>query len=451
MYQASFPSRQAPRAAPTHKRSKPSPLILGFLITLCLPSTIAGYMGTFLITPYRVYMIVLLPYLLYKLFTDRALKAGAADFLLISYSLWTAFCMISNIEGGYQRAGQMILESVSAYILARVTIRSIDDLLYVVKWLFVLTTLAFVLAIPEAITRKKFIMDITSSLTGMPYAQYAIEADVRLGLRRPQAFFSNTILYGLFCSSAIAMVWYTSKSVRSRLFKIAIMIGATAMSLSSAPLLAMNVQFVMIAGEYFTRGLKNRVAFTLIVSAVVTTIFDVTTKSGVVGFIVNHLSFNQASAYNRVLIWDWGMYNIKANPIFGLDADNWVRAEYMKPSCDNYWIVVTMMGGIPAFLLLVAGIWAIVWKWGKINVRALPPIYTKIRIGWFFCYIAFAFTGLSVMFFGGLQPLFFFLLGMAGASVPIYQAAARTMGRPIARPQQAPTRREYPPRIVPAQ
>jgi hypothetical protein len=185
----------------------------------------------------------------------------------------------------------------------------------------------------------------------------------------------------------------------------------------------------MIAGEFFTRGLKNRVSLALILSTAAAVILNFATNSGVVGFIVNHLTFNQASAYNRLLIWDWGLYNIMANPIFGLDADNWVRAAFMKSSCDNYWIVVTMLGGLPALSFLLAGILATVWSWGKLDLRALTPIYARFRTGWFFCYIAFAFTGFSVMFFGGLQPLFFLFLGLAGAGIPIYKAALQQAHR----------------------
>jgi hypothetical protein len=77
----------------------------------------------------------------------------------------------------------------------------------------------------------------------------------------------------------------------------------------------------------------------------------------------------------------------------------------------------------------------------------LPPIYNRFRTGWFFCYIAFAFTGFSVMFFGGLQPLFFFLLGLGGAGIPIYSAALK-QGRTGPVRQNAP--HMYPPRGVPA-
>ena len=85
-----------------------------------------------------------------------------------------------------------------------------------------------------------------------------------------------------------------------------------------------------------------------------------------------------------------------------------------------------MIGGIPALTFMLTAMGIIMWRFGKIDVKRLPPIYTNFRIGWFFSYIAFAFTGFSVMFFGGIQPLYFFLLGLAAAAVPIYQRAVRT-------------------------
>ncbi|WP_157215848.1 O-antigen ligase family protein [Flavisphingomonas formosensis] len=416
-------------AKPLRKRSVHQLLILGFLIVLCTPITIAGYVGGVLITPYRVYVMILFPYMLFKFFTDKSIKPGPADLLVFVYSAWTIMCVVNNIEDGVQRAGQYFLETVCAYLLARVTIRSMDDLLHVVKLIFYFSLVAFILAVPEAITRKKFIMDTTSAMTGMHYAQYAEGADVRLGMRRPQAFFSNTILYGLFCASCIALVWYTAKDKMTRWFRFAILAAATFFSLSSGPLLAMNVQLLMIFGEYVTRGVKGRVPITLTLGAIATVVMNVTTNSGIVGFIVNHLTFNSASAFNRILIWNWGVFNIQQHPIFGLDADNWVRAPFMKPSCDNYWIVITMLGGLPALSFLILAILTTMWKFAKIDTRRLPPIYSQFRTGWFFAYIAFAFTGFSVMFFGGIQPLFFFMLGIGGSAIPIYQRMLRNSQR----------------------
>jgi len=415
----------AARGASIRKRPHHRIMVLGFLIVLCMPITIAFYAGTVLITPYRIYMIALLPYLVFSLATDKSLKAGLADIFVLCFSAWTVMCVVNNISDGVQRSGQYVLETISAYLLARVTIRSIDDLLYAVRRIFLFSFIAFVLAVPEAITHKKFIMDSTSSLTGMPYAKYVDGTDVRLGMRRPQAFFSNTILYGLFCTSCIALVWYITDSIKGRLWRLAVLGGATFFSLSSAPLLAMNVQLVMILGEYLTRGLKGRVPLTLWLTGLTVVVTNLTTNSGVIGFIVNHLTFNSVSAYNRILIWNWGTYNIMQHPIFGLDADNWVRPPFMKPSCDNYWIVITMLGGIPALIFLVSALGVIFWRFGHIDVRRLPPIYAQFRTGWFFSYIAFAFTGFSVMFFGGIQPLFFFMLGLGGAAIPMYQRMAK--------------------------
>jgi len=413
-------SGAAPRKRPLHRY-----MLLAFMVAICMPITIAFYAGSLLITPYRIFMIACLPYLMFTLFADRSLKFGPADVLMLAFGLWSVGCILHNISDGTQRAGQYWIETVSAYILARVTLRSVADVLYFLKLVLVASIIAFIIAVPEAITHKKFLLEITSRMTGMHYFEYAPGTDVRLGMRRPQAFFANTILYGVFCASCVAMFWYTAQNNFSRIYKVAVLAIATFFSLSSAPLLAVNVQIVMIIGEYLTRGIKGRAPLTISLGVIVTVLMNLLTTSGVVGFIVNHLTFNSGSAYNRVNIWNWGWFNIKQHPIFGLDADNWIRPTWMKPSCDNFWIVITMLGGIPALTFMILTMLITMWKLGHIDVRRLPPIYAKLRMGWFFSFIALAFTGFSVMFFGAISPMYYFMIGIGGALIPIYDRANR--------------------------
>ncbi len=421
-------------AARTSRSSHTSPLILSFLIAICLPPTIATYAGPLLITPYRLYMIVLLPYLLFRLFADRTLRAGPADLLVMFYGGWTAFCLLRNLPtAGVQRAGQTLLETVGAYLLARVAIRSMADLFYLVKLLFAISMIAFALCIPEAITYKKFVLDWTSDITGMPYVTYFAGTDIRMGLRRPQAFFASPILYGLFCASAISLIWYATRSTTIRLVKTALLAAAAFLALSSGPLLAVNVQILMIIGERLTRNVKQRSAIAILITVILTVLLDLTTNSGVTGIIVNHLTFNSDSAFNRILIWQWGTYNIMLHPFLGLDPDNWIRPSYMKPSCDDFWIAITMTGGLPclAFLVGSMGIW--LWKIGHLSVSNLPKYYADFRRGWLFSFLAFAFTGFSVFFFGALQPFFFFTLGSAGALVVVYEREAAKAGPAVSR------------------
>ena len=396
----------------------PAPITI-FVLLLCVPGTIAIFAGSFLITPYRIYMMAITPFLFMRLFSDRSLKVSSYDFLFLAYAGWTVLCIYRNANAPGERAGMFLLQSISAYILARTSFRSIRDLRNVFSLMLTLVAIAFVLAIPEAITHKKFILDFTGDLTGVHYGQvYADGTDVRFGLRRAQAFFANPILYGLFCASILSFVWYTARSPSRRIVGAVIVAAAMSLAVSSGPLLAFNMQVVMIIIEYYTRGIKQRWMFVIGMAAVGFSLIQMGTGGGVFGLVVNYMSFNTGSAYNRVLIWNWGIINILKNPIFG--REGWEHATFMKDSMDNYWIAITIQGGIPCLVFLLLGILIMMLKLGKVPDTALPKEFRAIRNAWYFSVISFLFAGFSVMFFGEIQPLFFFLLGMAGAMVPIY-------------------------------
>jgi hypothetical protein len=356
-----------------------------------------------------------------------------------------------NVDSPIERVGMFALQSMAAYLMGRVMVRSVDDARAIVILMLKIVVVSLIFAIPEAITRQKPIFDITSRLTGIPYGVYSELGDVRMGLRRAQAFFHNPILYGLFCASILSMYWYTKNSWRERIWPVIAIFGGTFLSLSSAPLLAFNVQIIALAVEYFTRGIKNRIQPILFVLFVIFVSLQLFT-GGVFNIIVRYLSFNSISAYNRVLIWDWGMKNIAQHPIFG--RDGWEHAAYMKDSLDNFWIAITIQGGIPCTVFLLMGIFSIIFRLGKVKPDRMTEEDSLFRTGWIFSILAFMVTGYSVHFFGELQPVFFFLVGIGGALVPIYQAQASEFKkvRPPSSTRPAPgPRRRYPPRIGDAQ
>lgn len=441
--------RRPPRGTKAKKTKLPLPII-GFMITLCIPATIAVYLGSFLITPYRVYMMVMLPVLLPLLFS-KIKRFSFYDIFILLYGAWTVMCIFMNVESPIERAGMVMLQSIGAYILARTMVSSVDDARNVVVLMLKIVVISLIFSIPEAITHKKPLLDITSKLTGIPYGVYSELGDVRMGLRRAQAFFYNPILYGLFCASILSMYWYSKNTVRERSLPVLAIFAGTFVSVSSAPLLAFNVQLVAIAIEYFTRGIKNRVTLILAASLIAFIALQSFT-GGVFNIIVRYLSFNSGSAYNRVLIWDWGMKNIAAHPLFG--REGWEHAVYMKDSLDNFWIAITIQGGIPSTVFLLLGIFTIMVRLGRLPLLSIPPDYSKFRTGWIFSMLAFMFTGYSVHFFGELQPVFFFLIGMGGALVPIYEAKARDSRRlrsPSPTRPPAGQRHRYRPRIGDAQ
>lgn len=425
-----YPATMAPRRAAGARRARartklPWP-IWAFLLVMLMPHTIAFYAGPVLVTSYRLVMIFLAIPIVLRLASGRV-RLGAPDVLIGLFSFWSVLCILMNYPGGQdgERAGQFILEVTLAYFLSRAYISTLDELLGLVRPLFLIAAFAFVLAVPEAITHQKPIIEVTSNLTGIGRSFYSEGTDIRMGLRRAQAFFENPILYGLFCATCVSLVWYTEVRKTQRLTKILVLVGATFVSLSSAPLLALTTQFIMIGIEAATRTLRNRLVIIGGTVAVLFAALQTFTQSGPIGIIINYLTFNQASSYNRVLIWDFGLQNVMRHPIFGMVPENWERAAWMKVSIDNFWIYTGLISGFVGWFLLAASLIVVIWKLNAIPLKLLTRQHIDFRRGWSLMMIAFAFTGFSVMFFGKLQPYFYFMLGIGAAAGAIYAEHAR--------------------------
>lgn len=395
-------------------------------MVMLLPHTIAFKIGPVLFTSYRVVMIGLTVPILIRLATGR-LRLGLPDALVAIFSAWSIMCILINYPDGQnaERAGQFFLEVTLAYYLSRAYISNIEQMYKLAACFFVITAVAGILALPEAITHKKPIIEITSQISGISTGFYFEGTDVRMGLRRAQAFFENPILYGLFCATSFSLIWYTETNALRRAMKLLIITFATFLSVSSAPLLGLMTQLVMICIEISTRNLHNRILIIGGGSAVIFIFLEIFTKSGPLGIIINHLTFNQASSYNRILIWDYGIQNIMKHPFIGIMTDNWERAAFMKVSIDNFYIYTGLISGFVGWGLIVGIIVSVVWRLNSVPLKLLTKRHVDFRRGWSLMMIAFAFTGFSVMFFGKLQPYFYFLLGLGAAAGAIYADYAK--------------------------
>lgn len=391
--------------------------ILAFIFVMLLPHTLAFSAGPLLITSFRMVMIVLAIPIAMQI-NKAKVKLKAADWLIVVFSVWTVLCISINYQNGQnvERAGQFILEVLLPYLLARGYYSDLDQIDKTIKYLFIIVIVAFVLAIPEAISHQKPIIAYTSKLTGINPNFYGDGTDIRHGLRRPQAFFENPILYGIFCATAVPLIWYSEKSKGVLAVKMIIVAAATAISMSSAPLLMMMSQFAFIAIDYATRSMKSRV---LIISAAAITLFlalEFLTKSGPLGIIINYLTFNQTSSYARVLIWDYGLQNIIMHPFFGMVVEDWERAAFMSVSVDNFWIYTGLLSGFVGWGLLTLAAITLYRSFLNIPLHLLTKRQIAFRRSWSIMMLAFLFTGFSVMFFGKLQPYFYFLFGMGAAA-----------------------------------
>ena len=135
--------------------------------------------------------------------------------------------------------------------------------------------------------------------------------------------FEHTILWGVFCSLGIANVFHI---YRERFFKSVFLTGfvtgMTFTSLSSGPLLAAAVQLGTIGWGWITRYAW----WVLIGFAVLGYVaIDLLSNRTPVQVLITYLTFNSASAYWRLLIWDFGSAEVLRHPLFGLGLNEWAR------------------------------------------------------------------------------------------------------------------------------
>ncbi|HLS19146.1 MAG TPA: hypothetical protein VK090_04990, partial [Paracoccaceae bacterium] len=179
-----------------------SPWIVSLFLLSLLPS-IQFRVGGLMLMPYRVVLLVMFFPLLIRLISGKAGRMIAVDWLMIGATLWMPLAMMTNHPFGIlvEPIGSFTLEFFGAYLIGRVCIRSAEDFRVMVKVLFLILLFLLPFVIVESVTKTS----ILRMLIGKnPYTTIGL----RFNLRRAQAVFDHPILYGVFASSGLGMVWF---------------------------------------------------------------------------------------------------------------------------------------------------------------------------------------------------------------------------------------------------
>lgn len=356
----SSPRRQSASSAAAPEavveRGKPIIAVL-FLLSLLIPHAV--WLGPIQLKGYRLLLMVLFVPLFIQLMSGKAGKMTAIDWLMLGSSLWAVLALAMNHPFGQiiEPAGVHMIEFFGAYLAARVAIRSADDFLLMVKVmsLIVLCLLPFVII--EAVTRQPVLLQLVGK------ANMAVYADIRFGLRRAQAVFSHPIHLGVFVSATFGLFWYARRPDAPLFGRIkgATMSGlGTFFSLSTGALMAFMVQFIFIAWEFVTKSNPKRWKIFTWGAIVGYIVVDLLATKSPFHVLVHRLTFNPHSAYNRILIWQFGTDNVVENPIFGLGMRDWERPSYMSASLDNYWLFIAVFYGLPSIAMCAGALYLII-------------------------------------------------------------------------------------------
>jgi hypothetical membrane protein len=386
-----------------------------FFIAMMLPTAVSVNLGGLRLSVYRVVLIVMFLPMLGQLLSGRKGRMHLFDMLVLAHCAWAVMALIKwgGVAQGIESGGIYVVEFAGAYLLGRLYIRSYEDFAAVARAYVGLVLATLVFTIPEALTGIHILHDGISGAVGGPMAPFI---EPRMGLERTFGPFDHPILYGVFCASAFSLAYLVVAERRLMNFGgMAKVMGvglATFMSASGGPYVVLMMQGFVAAWERVLGKVQGRWAALFTLFGLLYVAIDVFSTKTPFHVFVNYFTFSKQSAYNRILIFEYGTAEVARHPIFGIGLGDWERPVWMSDSMDNFWLVTAVRYGIPAFLLLLGLLLGIIWKAGQ--RKNLPPEWRRARHAWAFTLFGITVAAATVHLWNALFVLFLFLIG-AGA------------------------------------
>ena len=416
-------------------KKAPWQVILLIASFLC-PTELSLYIAGLRFPPHRVALFILFPIAIIRLLSQRGMKLRAFDIFFLLFNFWTVgiFMYHQGQQEGLVYGGSQALESLGAYLVARVWIRTEDDLRAVLRVLGYAILVAALIALPETLLGQIFTHNMLHALTGY---YHPIGIEERMGLTRAYGVFDHPIHYGTFCATLAAMFWYSQDTTGERIKIAALLVGATVLGLSSAPLLCLGIQAGALLWDKATRWLPKRAWISLFIFIVAYIGAALASTRGPIAVIATGMTLDPWTGFYRLQIWENGMSNVWMYPLTGLGLKEWDRPAWMVSSTvDSYWLVVMMRMGFPALLLLITAIFLLV---RSVNKRTMKGNITSLRSfarGWEMSLIAISMVATTVHMWNVTHAYFFFFLGIAGMFADPVKQRAKVKSKSAAKPTE---------------
>lgn len=410
------------------------PVILLIAAFLC-PTELSLYVAGLRFPPHRVALFVLVPLALVRLMQQRGLKIHGFDIFLIIFNVWTTVLYMyhQGAHEGLVYGGSQALESLGGYLVARVWVRTEDDLRATLRALGWAIAVAALIALPETLFGKIYTHELLRQLTGYVHP---IGYEERLGFTRAYGVFDHPIHYGTFCATMAAMFWFAESKLKNRIKKAAFLTGATLLGLSSAPLLCLGLQGAMLVWDWLTRRWKGRawITTTIIVGLYIGA--SLASTRGPIAVIATSMTLDPWTGFYRLQIWENGLANVMMYPLFGIGLADWARPGWMvSPTIDAFWLVIMLRTGVPSLLMMVIGFGLIIRAVNKKGLKSKDPVVRNLSRGWLMSFIALSMVSTTVHLWNVPFTYFFFFVGCAGWIADPLKVRARSKKAAVAKPQ----------------
>ena len=380
-------------------------LVRIFVFSLLVPILIPA--GPVLLMPHRLYLVAVFIPLLVMLFSRQAGRILWPDVLMIFSTIWACVALVvsAGVSTTIEPMGLFTVEFFGAYLAGRMLVRSGAEFRRLVWFLFAVCLVIVPFAVAEAVTHRAILLEMVPNSIG------AVSAPERLGLRRAQAVFSHPILFGVFVSSCMGLFWYALRPGMPRIISYPIVGLGTMVSLSTGALISLVIQTGLVAWQAMFRKLKSRWKLFTVLTVFGYVTVDLLSDRTPFHLLVDYASFNSGSAYNRILIWQFGTQNVVDNPLFGLgmNVNNWVRPHWMNSSADNFWLLLPMQYGLPMILSLVLALVLILRALSK--AQLLHEVDRNSRAGLLITLAGIIIAGGTVHYWHAMMAFVMFLFG----------------------------------------
>lgn len=404
---------QAGSAAPERQRAQLHWVVIVYLVAVMLP--IGLHIGPIKMTGIKLVMLATTVPLTFRMLRGDYGGRTPTDILYVLYVAWVAISLLVNNPGqALSMGGSTTLEFLGSYALARAFIRTPSDFIALARAIILMVAVTLPFAIYEAITGVPIILHVIDSISLFNASTPVIETGWRLGLHRAQVIFAHPIHYGLFCTIAFSLAFIGMEGIFSkgqRFGLSALTATCVFFSLSSGALLAILLQIMLIAWATAFKKVRARWWLLVGLAVLVYLLIGVLSNRTPMKVFLSYATFSAGTAYWRMLINQWGFFNVMQNPIFGIGLHDWIRPWFMHtPSVDNFWLVEAMRYGIPAFGLLVSGY---VVALGGIGMRDFEEGSTlwRLRRAWMFTFVGMTFTLITVDIWGTVYSFIPFVFG----------------------------------------
>lgn len=388
-----------------------------YLLVFSLILPFSMYLGPLRISPYRLILIIYFFPAIIALLSGRCGGFKIYDACMIFFVGWAALALVVSaptLGAAIEPAGSFVVEHLGAYALARYAVRSPSDFYTFIRLLLVILTCLFPFTLYESMTGNPIII-MTLSKFLPTYADAA--ANPRFGIHRAQVVFEHSILYGIFASSIIAISVYGILQRRSFIIKVIVSgftVFCSILSVSTAAMAAIVFQFALMGWRWATRALipiRKPWRLLLILAIIIYFVLDIASNRTPFHVFVSYLTLGINSGYNRILIFNYGILEIGRYPFFGLgiDIDQWARPRWMSGSMDNYWLLIAVKHGLPAFIPYVYAICVIMRRLGAL--QSSYPDVERMRTGLLITLAGLILAAATAHYWNAIAVYFMFLLG----------------------------------------